>query len=64
LVEHCTENAGVGGSIPPLGTIIKIRFLIQLSIFPEGSEAENAGFVRDCPEPDLWIEKHKKAVEA
>ena len=19
-VEHCTENAGVGGSIPPLGT--------------------------------------------
>jgi hypothetical protein len=20
-VEHCTENAGVGGSIPPLGTI-------------------------------------------
>jgi hypothetical protein len=26
LVEHCTENAGVGGSIPPLGTIAKIRF--------------------------------------
>jgi hypothetical protein len=22
LVEHCTENAGVGGSIPPLGTMI------------------------------------------
>jgi hypothetical protein len=22
LVEHCTENAGVGGSIPPLGTTI------------------------------------------
>src|SRR5437016_5943493 len=22
LVEHCTENAGVGGSIPPLGTIV------------------------------------------
>jgi hypothetical protein len=22
LVEHCTENAGVGGSIPPLGTKI------------------------------------------
>ena len=21
LVEHCTENAGVGGSNPPLGTI-------------------------------------------
>jgi hypothetical protein len=20
-VEHCTENAGVGGSIPPLGTM-------------------------------------------
>ena len=23
LVEHCTENAGVGGSIPPLGTTAK-----------------------------------------
>jgi hypothetical protein len=22
LVEHVTENHGVGGSIPPLGTII------------------------------------------
>jgi hypothetical protein len=22
LVEHCTENAGVGGSIPPLGTTV------------------------------------------
>jgi polar amino acid transport system substrate-binding protein len=29
LVEHCTENAGVGGSIPPLGTIIKIRMNIR-----------------------------------
>ena len=25
LVEHCTENAGVGGSIPPLGTTLMIR---------------------------------------
>jgi hypothetical protein len=25
LVEHCTENAGVGGSIPPLGTTTEIR---------------------------------------
>jgi hypothetical protein len=25
LVEHCTENAGVGGSIPPLGTTSKNR---------------------------------------
>ena len=24
LVEHCTENAGVGGSIPPLGTILTL----------------------------------------
>jgi hypothetical protein len=23
LVEHVTENHGVGGSIPPLGTIVK-----------------------------------------
>jgi hypothetical protein len=25
LVEHCTENAGVGGSIPPLGTITPLN---------------------------------------
>src|SRR5262249_45442207 len=25
LVEHCTENAGVGGSIPPLGTSSTLR---------------------------------------
>gem|GEM_PF-3931511 len=25
LVEHVTENHGVGGSIPPLGTISPIR---------------------------------------
>ena len=25
LVEHVTENHGVGGSIPPLGTILATR---------------------------------------
>jgi hypothetical protein len=25
-VEHCTENAGVGGSIPPLGTISLLSY--------------------------------------
>jgi hypothetical protein len=29
LVEHCTENAGVGGSIPPLGTTHFSRRLIS-----------------------------------
>src|SRR5215471_6239981 len=29
-VEHCTENAGVGGSIPPLGTIHQNWILILL----------------------------------
>ena len=29
LVEHCTENAGVGGSIPPLGTTSEIFFKIS-----------------------------------
>jgi hypothetical protein len=29
LVEHVTENHGVGGSIPPLGT----RFYIEINIF-------------------------------
>jgi hypothetical protein len=27
LVEHVTENHGVGGSIPPLGTTLKIKNL-------------------------------------
>src|SRR5215470_1474653 len=27
LVEHCTENAGVGGSIPPLGTTQDARHI-------------------------------------
>src|SRR2546423_2309475 len=31
LVEHCTENAGVGGSIPPLGTKVKIDLRLPLS---------------------------------
>jgi hypothetical protein len=33
LVEHCTENAGVGGSIPPLGTTLKFfeRYLRTVS---------------------------------
>ena len=34
LVEHVTENHGVGGSIPPLGTIISIK--------ANGDAAENA----------------------
>jgi hypothetical protein len=32
LVEHVTENHGVGGSIPPLGTI-KINGLTRPSHF-------------------------------
>jgi hypothetical protein len=30
LVEHCTENAGVGGSIPPLGTNSCISWFFNL----------------------------------
>jgi len=29
-LESCTENPCVGGSIPPLGTILTAFFLIQL----------------------------------
>jgi hypothetical protein len=44
LVEHWTENPGVGGSIPPLSTFRKIPFhiltglqlLIQLESFLQG----------------------------
>ena len=32
LVEHATENRSVGGSIPPLGTILKL--LNILAIYP------------------------------
>jgi hypothetical protein len=41
LVEHCTENAGVGGSIPPLGTNTKIRVLILLGFFLKKSYRRN-----------------------
>lgn len=30
LVEHVTENHGVGGSIPPLGTIVPDNLLVSL----------------------------------
>ena len=30
LVEHVTENHGVGGSIPPLGTIATDNLLVSL----------------------------------
>jgi hypothetical protein len=36
LVEHVTENHGVGGSIPPLGTI-KINDLAVAIEWPSGS---------------------------
>jgi predicted ATPase len=32
LVEHCTENAGVGGSIPPLGTTTSFRRFSSFAI--------------------------------
>jgi hypothetical protein len=34
LAEHCTENAGVGGSIPPLAPPPNFRFDSAL-FFPE-----------------------------
>ena len=40
LVEHVTENHGVGGSIPPLGTNAKIRFDL-LGISGKGPTQEN-----------------------
>src|SRR5262245_18373823 len=42
LVEHCTENAGVGGSIPPLGTIISACLMPPL---------RNAGWVERTRSP-------------
>jgi hypothetical protein len=34
LVEHCTENAGVGGSSPPLGTTLFLRLLKSFMFSP------------------------------
>src|ERR1700685_3330262 len=41
LVEHCTENAGVGGSIPPLGTTLKFlkKYLCTVSSCSPGLTA-------------------------
>jgi hypothetical protein len=36
LVEHCTENAGVGGSIPPLGTKDFIPINDQIKSMTQG----------------------------
>src|SRR5579872_1383095 len=38
LVEHVTENHGVGGSIPPLGTIPRNREIISTAYFLTGIE--------------------------
>jgi hypothetical protein len=37
LVEHCTENAGVGGSIPPLGTTYFFAIVRHCSNMPENA---------------------------
>ena len=49
LVEHVTENHGVGGSIPPLGTII-FNDLANASMTPERRLREFCG-TRLCSEP-------------
>jgi hypothetical protein len=35
LVEHATENRSVGGSIPPLGTILLDFFRRQVLLSPQ-----------------------------
>ena len=35
LVEHRTENAGVGGSNPPLGTIILPKLLKHIALLKD-----------------------------
>jgi hypothetical protein len=45
LVEHVTENHGVGGSIPPLGTITQIFLANSKSYGFRGSPSEFFGEV-------------------
>src|SRR6185295_5041702 len=48
LVEHVTENHGVGGSIPPLGTIIIFNdFPSFLAVRPGRFAERSAGVLRD-----------------
>jgi hypothetical protein len=37
LVEHATENRSVGGSIPPLGTILKSLVFLAVSDRPRST---------------------------
>src|SRR5205814_6599085 len=48
LVEHVTENHGVGGSIPPLGTTAIRRLMTG-----KGCETEVALNVRQCSPTNL-----------
>jgi hypothetical protein len=47
LVEHCTENAGVGGSIPPLGTITTFHgfSLLRIAYLKDQKIVLNEGYL-------------------
>src|SRR4029078_12595104 len=67
LVEHCTENAGVGGSIPPLGTTHFIVRGPSLDAHVRGSArskstASLAACAWFCRAPKNCTEASSKAV--
>src|SRR5262249_38539980 len=67
LVEHATENRSVGGSIPPLGT--SLRILSQLQIVISGPRREGRLFVRRTfayvsADVTRWRQQQKKFISA
>ena len=42
MVEHVTENHGVGGSIPPLGTILEAEAFLVFPFEEAGMPAKSA----------------------
>ena len=57
MVEHVTENHGVGGSIPPLGTIPARSQSGGLTSTGIPSDARVAGSILDLPTPALILDR-------
>jgi hypothetical protein len=54
LVEHATENRSVGGSIPPLGTILTALNLLWFGQQILSQESSGDGGLADASRTDAW----------
>ena len=57
MVEHVTENHGVGGSIPPLGTIVTRTQSEGLPSMAIARESERPRSIFDLPTPALLLDR-------